>query len=81
MRSLASSSKRCAQLEMVVEALARVDRELHDRDRGVGEGVYEDRPRAMVDAPGVDVHADPGGLDDVVEGRLGRRRATRWCTD
>ena len=54
-----------AELEVVGERLRRVDRELHDRDVGVREHVHEHRPGAVIDAPAVDVEADPRGIDDV----------------
>ena len=57
--SLAQRRQRGAELEVVVERLVGVDRELHDRDVGVGEGVHEHRPGAVVDAPAVGVEPDP----------------------
>ena len=41
--------------------LAGVDRQLHDRDIRVGEGVHEHRPCAVIDAPAVVVEAHPHG--------------------
>ena len=43
-------------------ACVGVDRQLHDGDVGVGEGVHEHRPGAVVDAPAVVVEADPRRL-------------------
>ena len=37
-----------------------IDRELHDRNVCVGEGVHQHRPGAVVDPPAVHVEADPG---------------------
>src|SRR5207237_7815554 len=65
-----------AEVEVVVEVLVGVDGQLHDRDVGVGEGVHQDRPGAVVDAPGVDVSAHPGRVDRVADlgGELGQPR-------
>ena len=72
--ALAQRRELRAEFEVVVERLVGVDAQLHDRDRRVRERVHEHRPGAVVDAPAVDVRADPGRLDDVADlvGQLGQ---------
>ena len=50
--------------------------QLHDRDVGLGKRVDQHRPGAVVDAPAVDIGADPGGVDHVAHlvGQLGQAR-------
>lgn len=61
----------------MVERLVGVDAQLHDGDGGVGEGVQQHRPRAVVDSPAVLVGADPGRVHDVADlvGQLGQARS------
>ena len=61
---------------MVVQLLVRVDGQLDHGDIRVGNGVHQDRPGAVVDAPGVDVGADPGRVDRVAD-LLGEVRQPR----
>ena len=64
----AALAKRCqpgAEVEVVVERLQRVDRELDDGDVAAGEGVDEDGPRPVIDPPAVGVEADPGRLNEL----------------
>ena len=65
-----------AQLEVVVEGLHRVDRQLHDRDVRVRVHVGEHRPGAVVQPPAVHVLPDPGRLGDLLHlgGQLRRAR-------
>ena len=76
--ALAQRREAGAELEVVVERLLGVDRQLHDRDVRVREHVAQHRPRAVIDAPAVDVEADPRRLDDLGDlvgqfGQPGRR--------
>ena len=63
---------------MVLEWFLRVDRQLDNRDVGVGEGMDQNRPGAVVEAPTVVIEPDPGGLGDLGdlfgEGDVTRRR-------
>jgi hypothetical protein len=64
----AAVAQRCQlgpELEVIVERLRRVDRQLDDGDVGVGERVDENRPGPVIDPPAVGVEADPRGLDDL----------------
>src|SRR5581483_7151323 len=65
--AFAQGSELRTQFEVIVERLVGVDAQLHDRDRRVRECVNQNRPRAMVDAPTVDVFADPGRVDGVAD--------------
>jgi hypothetical protein len=58
--TLAQRRQLGAQFEVEVQGLVGVDGKLHHRDRCVRERVHEDGPGAVVDAPAVDVRADPG---------------------
>ena len=53
------------QLEVIVQRLLRVDRELHHRDVRRRKRVHQHRPSTVVDAPAVLVEAHPRGLDQV----------------
>src|SRR5450759_4141120 len=66
-----------AEFEVVVEALVGVDAQLHDRDGRVRKGVHKHRPGAVVDAPAVEVRADPGRVDDVAHLRRQLREPGR----
>ncbi len=65
-----------AEVDVVLDRLARIDRELDNGDVGIGEHVREHRPGAVVDAPAVDVHADPDGFGDLGD-LLGEGRGPR----
>src|SRR5450759_685786 len=66
-----------AEFEVVVEALVGVDAQLHDRAGRVRKGVHKHRPGAVVDAPAVEVRADPGRVDDVAHLRRQLREPGR----
>ena len=84
---LAQRRELSAEPEVVLEWFLRVDRQLDDGDVGVGEGMHQDRPGAVVEAPTVVIEPDPrwlGDLGDLFgEGRrhpvrgTARRRAHR----
>src|SRR5664280_3682856 len=52
-----------AEVEMLVVAFERVDRQLDDRHVRVREEMDEQGPGAVVQAPPIVVEADPAGLD------------------
>jgi hypothetical protein len=60
-------------LEVVVQGLVGIDAELDDRNGGVGKGVHQHRPGAVVDATAVDVRTYPGWVHNVayLGGQLG----------
>ncbi len=66
-----------AEFDVVLERLRGVDRQLYDWDVGLGEHVHQHRPRAVIEAPGVPVEADPRRLGDL--GHLGGQVGIARC--
>jgi len=66
-----------AEVEVAVQRLHGVERELHDGDVGAGEGVHEHRPGAVVRCPRSRCRRRPDGLDDIADlvGELGQAGA------
>ena len=62
---------------MVLERFERVDGQLHHRYRRLGEGMHQDRPGAVIDAPAVEVGSHPRRLDHV--GDLVGERGQSGC--
>ena len=55
--------RRC-ELDVMLERFRGVDRELDDRDVGIGKCMDEHRPGAMVDPPAVSVDSDLSRSDE-----------------
>jgi hypothetical protein len=51
-----------AQVEVVIERLVSVDRQLDDRNGCVRERVYQHRPRTVIDTPAIEICAHPGRM-------------------
>ena len=62
---VAERGEPATELDVVLERLGGVDRQLHDGHVGVGEQVGEHGPGAVIDAPTVDVEPHPDRLDDL----------------
>ena len=60
---LAKRRQACREVEVVVDLLDRVQRQLEDGDVGIREPVDENAPRSVIDAPGIVVEASPPRLD------------------
>ena len=76
--AIAQRGQRPTEIEVVLQRLHRVDRQLHDRHVGVGEHVGEHAPGAVVEAPAVVILPDPRRLDGLGDltrqvGQAGRR--------
>ena len=71
-----SGASAAPERDVVGERLVGVDRQLQDGDVGVRKRVHQHRPGAVVDAPAVEVHADPRRLHDLGD-LLGQCRVAR----
>ena len=63
--SLSQRREPAPEIEVKVEVLPPVDRELHDRDIRFGKRVHQDRPGAVIDAPAIVVEPDVRWFDDL----------------
>lgn len=80
--TFAQGSQPRSEIDVVAHRLEGIQRQLHDRDVGLGKQMRENTPRTMVDAPLIAIKSDPIGLRQFNylggELRQARRRVLNW---